>query len=195
MDDEAGLKEKVKYAADFKILKIKLGGENDKQIIETVRNYSDKPLCIDVNQGWKSKEDALEMIEWLHDKNILFVEQPLSKNSYEDQHWLFERSPLPIYADESAQTPGDINSIKHIFHGVNIKLMKCGGISEGIKMISLARENNLKVMLGSMSETGCAINAAAQLSSLVDYCDLDGPLLTKNNPFDNVKYKDGKVVV
>jgi len=194
MGDDEMLRKKVEEAEPFKIIKVKLGGDDDYKIIESIRKYSAKPLCVDVNQGWKSKEFALEMIEWLSDKNVLFVEQPLSKFNIHDQQWLYEKSPLPLYADESVQVPDDIVKVKDSFDGINIKLMKCGGLSEAMKMIELARSYNLKVMIGSMSETGCAINAAAQLSSMADYTDLDGPLLTLNNPFKIVNYVDGKII-
>ncbi len=186
---------KVAEAIDFKILKVKLGGENDKEIINSIREITEKPLCVDVNQGWKRKEDALEMIHWLTEKNVLFIEQPLPKNNLDDALWLHEKSPLPIYADEAVQVPSDVAKIKDAYDGVNMKLMKCGGISEGIKFIAEARKHQLGVLIGSMSESGCAINAASQLSSLADWTDLDGPLLTKNNPFDVVRYGDGRVLL
>ncbi|MDQ3051403.1 MAG: dipeptide epimerase [Bacteroidota bacterium] len=196
MDTPAEIKRKVEEAGDFKLLKVKLGGENDRDIITAIREVTNKPLCVDVNQGWQNnKEMALEMIEWLKDRGVIFVEQPLDKNDVAGQTWLHERSPLPVIADEAVQVPADIRKIKDIYNGVNIKLMKCGGIGEGLKMIRLAREYGLKVLVGSMSESGCAITAAANLASLADWVDLDGPLLTKNNPFDIVKYKDGKVVI
>jgi len=196
MDDADSVKRKVVEAADFKLLKIKLGGSNDREIINAIREISDKPLCVDVNQGWgNDKEMAIKMIDWLKDQGVIFVEQPLEKSDIEGQRWLHERSPLPVIADEAVQVPGDIEIIKDIYDGVNVKLMKCGGIGEGLKMINTARKYNLKVLIGSMSESGCAILAAASLSPLADWVDLDGPLLTKNNPFDIVKYVDGKVEI
>ncbi len=193
MGDKKSLHQKVEEAKDFSILKVKLGGENDKEIISSIREVTNKPLCVDVNQGWKDKQFALDMIHWLHEQNIIFVEQPLPKNNFDDSLWLHEKSPLPLIADEAVQVPEDVVKIKDAFDGVNMKLMKCGGISEGIKLIAEARKHNLKVLIGSMSESGCAIAAAASLSSLADYTDLDGPLLTKNNPFDIVRYVDGSV--
>lgn len=186
---------KIQEAADFNILKVKLGGNHDKDIIAWIRDLTDKHICVDVNQGWKDKEVALEMIQWLHEKNVLFVEQPLPKLNSEDMAWLYEKSPLPIYADEAVQVADDVIKVKDFYDGINIKLMKCGGISGAIKMIAEARKFGLKVLIGSMSETGCGINAAAQLTSLADYADLDGPLLTKNNPFNIVKYENGKVLL
>jgi len=195
MGDKNSLQQKVEEGKDFSILKVKLGGENDKLIISSIREVTNKPLCVDVNQGWKDKRFALDMIHWLKEQNIIFVEQPLPKNNFDDSLWLHQHSPLPLIADEAVQVPSDVVKIKDAFDGVNMKLMKCGGISEGIKLIAEARKYHLKVLIGSMSESGCAISAAAQLSSLADFTDLDGPLLTKNNPFDVVKYADGKVLV
>ncbi len=195
IDEPEVIKEKVGEAEKYKILKIKLNGENDKTIISTIRDITNKPIAIDVNQGWKDKHHALEMIEWLNDKNVLFVEQPLPKDNLEDAAWLFERSPLPLFADESIQRYSDIDNIKNHFHGINIKLMKCTGMHEAYKMITRARELNLQVLLGCMSETSCAVSAAAQLSPLVDYADLDGPLLIKNNLFDGIKFVNGKIIL
>jgi L-alanine-DL-glutamate epimerase-like enolase superfamily enzyme len=195
MDEPEVVKQKIEDGADFKILKVKLNGENDKAIINHIRSITNKPIAIDVNQGWKTKEEALMMIEWLADKNVLFVEQALLKNNLEDARWLFERSPLPLYADESIQRYDDINKVKDCFHGINIKLMKCTGMHEALKMIKRARELNLKVLIGCMSETSCAISAAAQLSPFTDYADLDGALLMKNNLFDGITFTDGKITL
>jgi L-Ala-D/L-Glu epimerase len=172
-----------------------LNGENDKLIINTIRSISDKPIAIDVNQGWKDKYNALEMLNWLSDKNILFVEQALPKDNSDDARWLFERSPLPLFADESIQRYADIDKVKDCFHGINIKLMKCTGMFEAYKMIKRARELNLKILIGCMSETSCAISAAAQLTPLADYADLDGALLIKNDLFDGITFLDGKIVL
>jgi len=187
------IKEKVKQAQVFKTLKVKLNGENDRLIINTIRSVSEQPIAVDVNQGWSKKDEALKMIEWLYTQNVLLIEQPLPKNKPEDSFWLFERSPLPIIADESVQRLVDIEKIKHCFHGINIKLMKCTGINEARKMIARARELNLKILLGCMSESSCAVSAAAQLSPLVDYADLDAPLLIKNDFFEGINFVNGKI--
>ncbi|MCC6691739.1 MAG: dipeptide epimerase [Bacteroidia bacterium] len=186
---------KIEEVVAFPILKIKLGSEDDKKIIRTIRSCTDKPLSVDVNQGWKTKEQALEMIYWLRDNNILFVEQPLLKNDFSGSAWLAERSPLPIIADESMQRLHDLETVKNCFHGINIKLMKCTGLTEAYKIIIAARKNKLKVLLGCMSETSCAISAAAQLSPLADWADLDGPLLIKNDLFEGVKFVNGKITL
>ncbi|MBA3706370.1 MAG: dipeptide epimerase [Bacteroidetes bacterium] len=195
IDEPEIIKQKIKEGENYKILKVKLNGSSDKKIIDTIRNVTNKPIAVDVNQGWKNKYEALEMIKWLQDKNVLFVEQALPKENFDDAHWLFERSPLPLYADESVQRYSDINKVKDCFHGVNIKLMKCTGMYEANKMIHYAHELKLKILMGCMSETSCAVSAAAQLTPLVDYADLDGPLLIKNNLFDGIQFIDGKITL
>lgn len=195
MDEPEIIKQKIIEGDEFKILKVKLNGENDKLIIDTIRSVSNKPIAIDVNQGWKNKEQALEMIHWLSDKNVLLVEQPLPKNNWDDANWLFGKSPLPLYADESIQRYADLVKVKDCFHGINIKLMKCTGMHEAYKMIKRGRELKLKLLIGCMSETSCAISAAAQLSPFTDHADLDGPLLIRNNLFDGITFTGGKITL
>lgn len=195
IDSREMMIQKLAEAEDYKILKVKLNGEQDKLTIETIREYSNKPIAIDVNQGWKSKEEALGMIEWLADKNVLLVEQPLRKELLDDARWLFERSPLPVFADESVQRFNDIDLIKECFHGINIKLMKCTGLHEAFRMIKRARELQLKILIGCMSETSCAISAAAQLTPLADYADLDGCLLMKNDLFQGIQFINGRITL
>lgn len=165
------------YLNDFKILKVKLGGSNDKEMINTIREVTDLPLAIDANQGWTDKHQALDMIHWLKEKGVVLVEQPMSKKKLDDIAWITQNSPLPIFADESLQRLTDMMKLKDAFNGFNIKLMKCTGMREAWKMINFARALDKKVMLGCMTETSCAISAAAQLSPAVDFCDLDGNLL------------------
>ncbi len=195
MDEPEVIRQKILEGTGFKILKVKLNGVDDRKVINTIRKFTDKPIAVDVNQGWKTKEQALEMTEWLRGKNILFVEQAMPKNNYDDARWLFERSPLPLYADESVQRYTDIELVKDCYHGINIKLMKCTGMLEARKMILRARELNLKVLIGCMSETSCAVSAAAQLTPFADHADLDGPLLIKNNLFEGITFNDGKIVL
>ncbi|MHB8337356.1 MAG: dipeptide epimerase [Ignavibacteriaceae bacterium] len=189
------VKEKVKEAEGFKYLKVKLGKENDKEMIKIIRDESDVPIVVDVNQGWKDKNIALDMIYWLKEKNILFVEQPMPKNQIDDMVWLTENSPLPTIADEAVQRIDDVLKAQDVYSGINIKLMKCTGMREAHKMITLARALNMKVMLGCMTETSCGISAAAQLSPLVDWADLDGALLIKNDLFDGTKIINGKISI
>ncbi len=188
--------EKVKETANqFKILKVKLGKDNDKEMIETIRSVSNVPICVDVNQGWKDKYQALDMINWLSERNVVFVEQPMPKENLEDMAWLTQHSPLPTVADEAVQRIHDIKQLYQAYSGINIKLMKCGGLREAHKMMDMARALDMKVMIGCMTETSCAVSAASQLSPLVDWADLDGNLLIKNDVYDGMKIIDGKVTL
>jgi L-alanine-DL-glutamate epimerase-like enolase superfamily enzyme len=184
-------------AAGFKILKIKLGREPavDRALVEAIRRVTSLPLTIDANQGWHEREGALKMIEWLATQHVLFIEQPMPKERWDDVAWLCGRSPLPLIADESVQRLADVAKARGAFHGINIKLMKCTGLREAHRMITLARSLGLKVMLGCMTETSCAISAAAQLSPLCDWADLDGAALIKNDLFDGATIVDGKVTL
>jgi L-Ala-D/L-Glu epimerase len=185
--------QKTKEAAEFKFLKVKLGRDNDKEMIETIRSVTDVPLCVDANQGWTDKHKALDMIHWLKDKGITFVEQPMPKEQMDSMAWLTAHSPLPTIADEAFQRLSDIPKLKDVFTGINIKLMKSTGMREAKKMVDVARALDMKVILGCMTETSCAVSAAAQLSPLVDWADLDGALLISNDIFEGMKVIDGKV--
>jgi L-alanine-DL-glutamate epimerase-like enolase superfamily enzyme len=189
------LERKIESASDYKFLKVKLGSNRDKEIISSIRMYTDKPLFVDVNQGWTDKYHALDMINWLSEKKVLLVEQPLPKGSLKDAGWLMERSPLPIIADEAVQGFSDLEKIKDCFTGINIKLMKSGGIRNAYRMIKLARELNLKVMIGCMTETSCSISAASHLAPLADWIDLDGSELISNDLFHGMKIKDGEIII
>jgi L-alanine-DL-glutamate epimerase-like enolase superfamily enzyme len=189
------VRQKVKEAAEFKLLKVKLGKDNDKEMIETIRSVTDVPLTADANQGWKDKEYAIDMINWLNDKNVLYVEQPMPKEMIDENAWLTQNSPLPVLGDESIQRLTDLIKMKDVYSGVVIKLMKCTGMREANKMLSLARSFNMKVMIGCMTETSCAISAAAQLSPMADWADLDGALLIKNDPYQGMQVIDGKVTL
>ena len=195
MDTPEVVKEKVHEAAIYKILKVKLGRDNDKEMIRTIRSVTDKPICVDVNQGWKDRQMALEMIQWLATQGVVFVEQPMSKHAVDDMAWLTENSPLPIMADEAVQTVKDLISINKVYSGINIKLMKCGGMRNAHKMANMAKAMGMKVMIGCMTETSCAVSAAAQLSPLADWADLDGNLLISNDLYDGMKVIDGKVTL
>jgi L-alanine-DL-glutamate epimerase-like enolase superfamily enzyme len=189
------VKQKVAEAEPYKVLKVKLGLGNDKEMIETIREVSDKPICVDVNQGWKDKKYALEMAQWLKEKNVIFIEQPMPKSQADDIGWLTQNSPLPVIADEAVQTIGDLLSIKGIYSGINIKLMKCGGMNAAHKMAEMARAMGMKVMIGCMTETSCAISAAAQLSPLAHWADLDGNLLISNDVFEGITISDGRITL
>jgi L-alanine-DL-glutamate epimerase-like enolase superfamily enzyme len=195
IDNPDVVRQKVEEASPYKILKVKLGGGNDKEMINTVREMTSVPLCIDVNQGWKDKKEALDMIFWLKEKGIIFIEQPLPEENIDDIAWLTENSPLPVIADEAVQRLNDLTKVKGIYSGVNIKLMKCTGLREAWKMIHYAKASGMVVMLGCMTETSCGVSAASQLSPIIDFADLDGNLLISNDVFDGVKVIEGKITL
>ena len=190
---------KTKEAAGrFAILKVKVGrGEKeDKEMIRAVRSVTDLPIAVDANQGWKDKFEAMGEIYWLKEQGVVMTEQPMPIRQIEDTIWLKSRSPLPLYADESVQNVKDIARLRGAFDGINIKLMKCGGLAEARKMMAVARSYGMKVMLGCMTETSCAVTAAAQLSPGIDFADLDGNLLISNDRFRGVTLsKDGRLIL
>ncbi|MBR3387292.1 MAG: dipeptide epimerase [Bacteroidales bacterium] len=196
IDTPEVVREKTLECADkFNILKVKVGLDTDKEMIETIRSVTDLPLAVDANQGWTDRFKALDMIYWLREHGVVMVEQPLPVGRIDDQAWLNERSPLPLFADESIQRLVDVPGMKGLFSGINIKLMKCTGLREAHKMVDLARGLGMKVMLGCMTETSCGISAAAQLSPAVDFADLDGNLLISNDLFSGVTVVDGKLTL
>jgi L-alanine-DL-glutamate epimerase-like enolase superfamily enzyme len=195
IDTPEVIRQKVAEAEMYKVLKVKLGAGTDREIINTIRLATDKPLCVDANQGWKDRNYAMDMINWLKDKNVLFVEQPMPKNQPDDIAWLTQNSALPVIADEAVQTVDDLLSAKGVYSGINIKLMKCGGMRAAYKMAQVARLLGMKVMIGCMTETSCAVSAAAQLSPLADWADLDGNLLINNDCYEGMKISGGKITL
>lgn len=195
IDSEEVIAEKVLEAHEFPVLKVKVGVENDEAIIKTIRKHTNKPLRADANEGWKSKEIALEKILWLESHGTELIEQPLSAKDTDGLAWLKERVHIPIILDESIRTIHDLQKLQGICDGINIKLMKCGGILSALKMIHTARAMNLKVMLGCMIESSVAIAAASHLSPLVDYADLDGNLLITDDPFTGLRQNLGKILL
>ena len=196
IDTAEVVKQKTQECANqFNILKVKLGRENDKEMIETIRSVTNLPIAVDVNQGWKDRQMALDMILWLKEKGIVMVEQPMPKEQLDDIAWVTEQSPLPIFADESIQRLKDIRNVEGAFTGINIKLMKCTGMREDWKMLNYARARNMKVMIGCMTETSCAVSAAAQLSPAVDFADLDGNLLIANDRFKGMTVEKGRITL
>lgn len=193
IDKPEVVREKVREAGPYKILKVKLGRDTDKEMIQSIRAVTGKPLTADANQGWTDKHQALDVISWCAEQGVVMIEQPMAKDKLDDIAWITERSPIPVIADESVQRLSDIPRIKGAFSGINVKLMKSTGMREAKQMIELARGLGMKVMLGCMTETSCAISAASQLSPLVDWADLDGALLINNDKFDGTKIIDGKV--
>jgi L-Ala-D/L-Glu epimerase len=189
------VRQKTEEASPYKILKVKMGRDNDKEMIQTIRTVTNKPICVDVNQGWTDRQKALDMIFWLKEQGIVFVEQPMPKTSRDDIAWLTEKSPLPIMADEAFQTIDDLLPLKGLYSGINVKLMKCGGLRAAGRIITLAKAMKMKIMIGCMTETSCAVSAAAQLSPLADWADLDGNLLISNDLYEGMKIVDGKVTL
>ena len=191
--DEMKLKVEAASGYGFEVFKIKLDGQNDQEMINNFRRLSHKPFAVDVNQGWKSIDDATEKIKWLKDLGCILVEQPLQKNLFDEMKLLKNGSVLHLYADESCQTLEDLENISEAFTGVNIKLMKCGGISKAFQMIKRARELGLNVLIGCMSESSVGCTAAAHLAPLADYADLDGPYLIANDPFKGMTVEQGRI--
>lgn len=195
IDTAEVVKQKVDEAHPYKVLKVKMGLNNDKELVEIIRSKTTRPICVDANQGWNDREKALEMCEWLAERGCLFVEQPLPKERIDDTAWLRERSPLPIVADEFLQRLPDVAMAAGAYDAINIKLMKSTGMHEAYKMAAMAHGLGMKVVLGCMTETSCAISAAAQLAPLADWADLDGNLLITNDIFDGMKIVDGRVTL
>lgn len=196
MGSKDELRIKVSEAKEFQLLKIKLGGPEDKEMIGFLRSITDKPFLVDANQGWKDVETALSMINHLASLNVLMVEQPMPADTTAEI-WikLKEKSALPIFADESVKRLSDLNGASELFHGINIKLMKSTGLSEAHAMILSCKNQGLQTMIGCMTESSCAILAAAQLAPLADHVDLDGPFLITNNPFHTPRIKNGCIVL
>jgi len=197
IDTEKVVREKTEEASPFKRIKVKLGVDEatDKMLINTVRSVTDKPITIDANQGWRDKYYALEMIHWLKERNVLFIEQPMPKHNLDDMAWVTAKSPLPTIADESCQRLSDVPALRDVFSGINIKLIKCTGLREANRMISMAESLGMKLMIGCTSETSCAVSAAAQLAPKMNYADLDGNLLIANDCFTGMKIIDGKITL
>ncbi|MBN2356744.1 dipeptide epimerase [candidate division KSB1 bacterium] len=189
------VKQKVEEAAPYPLLKIKMGKDNDEEILAAVRSVTDKTLRVDANEGWKEKELALRKVEWLAKNGVDLVEQPMPADMLEETAWVKERASIPILADESVKTSKDIPKLAEAFDGINIKVDKAGGLQESLRMIWMARSLGMKIMLGCMVSSSLSITAAAHLSPLTDFPDLDGNLLLADDPFDGVKVKDGWLIL
>jgi len=189
------MQEKIRGAADFPILKIKLGGENDEAIMHAVREATDRIVRVDANEGWKDRQLALEKIYWLKELEVEFVEQPMPAGRLDEVAWLRAHSPLPLIADEDVRTVKDIPGLVQAYDGINLKIMKAGGLQESLRMIHVARAHDLKIMLGCMIESALGITAAAHLSPLADWADLDGNLLIKNDPYRGATVAQGRLLL
>jgi len=188
-------KQKTREAAEYPILKVKVGLATDEPTIEAVRSVTDKPLRVDANEGWKDKEEAVRKINWLEKQGVQFIEQPLPAEMIEETRWIRSRVHIPVIADEACQRASDIPKLKEAFDGVNIKLDKSGGVLEAFRMIQVAKSLGMKTMLGCMISSSVTVTAAAHLSSLVDFADLDGNLLISNDPFRGVRVEKGKLIL
>lgn len=188
-------RQKTKEADAYPVLKVKVGLDTDEATIEAVRSVTRKPLRVDANEGWKDKDEVVRKINWLEKQGVEFIEQPMPAHMLEDMNYIRKRVHMPIIADEACLHPQDIPKLANYFDGVNIKLDKCGGILEAYRMIQIAKSLGLKTMLGCMISSSAAVTAAAQLSPMVDYADLDGNLLISNDPFQGVTVVKGKLVL
>ncbi len=195
IDTPEVIREKIKGGDNCRIIKVKLGRDSDKELINTVRAVTDKPLFIDANQGWTDRQQSLDMTHWLHEQGVVLIEQPMLKTDPDSNAWLSARSPIPIIGDEAVQRLADVDAAAGIYNGVNIKLMKSAGMHEAKQMIDKAKTLGLKLMIGCMSETSCATLAAAALAPQCGWADLDGPFLTGNNPFVMPAFEGGKWIL
>jgi L-alanine-DL-glutamate epimerase-like enolase superfamily enzyme len=195
IDKPDKIREKVREAAPFPVLKIKVGLGNDEEILEAVRSVTDKPLRLDANEGFKTKEEAVRKINRFEKLGAEFIEQPLPAHMLEETNWVRARVHIPVLGDEALLRPDDLRKAAQYFDGVVVELDKTGGINEALRMILTAKSLGLKVMLGCMISSSVTITAAAHLSPLVDYADLDGNLLIANDPFQGVLVKEGKLVL
>ena len=186
--------ERVREAGDFEVLKIKLGSADDRAMLEAIRDVTDQRLRVDANEGWTLAE-AVANFEWLERLGVEMIEQPLPADRIDEHRELRRRSRLPIFADESLHRAADLPAIATAFDGINVKLMKCGGIGEALRLFAVARAHGLELMLGCMVESSLAITAAAQISPLVDHADLDGALLVADDPFLGAVVERGRIVL
>jgi L-Ala-D/L-Glu epimerase len=188
-------RQKTREAAEYPILKVKVGLSTDEPTIEAVRSVTKKPLRVDANEGWKSKEEAVRKINWLEKQGVEFIEQPLPAEMIEETRWIRARVHIPVIADEACRHASDIPKLRDAFDGVNVKLDKAGGMLEAYRMIEVAKAMGMKTMLGCMVSSSVSVTAAAHLSPLVDYADLDGNLLIANDPFHGVRVDKGKLIL
>jgi L-alanine-DL-glutamate epimerase-like enolase superfamily enzyme len=188
-------KQKTLEAAEYPILKVKVGLSTDEPTIEAVRSVTNKKLRVDANEGWKDKEEAVRKINWLEQHGVEFIEQPMPAEMIEETRWVRSRVHIPIIADEACQRAYDIPKLKDAFDGVNVKLDKSGGMLEARRMIDIAKSLGMRTMIGCMVSSSVTVTAAAHLSPLVDYADLDGNLLISNDPFHGVRVEKGKLIL
>lgn len=188
------IRAKLEEVEPYPILKLKMGLPGDLELLDEIVALAGKRIRVDANEGW-NLPTALRLMDELRQRGVEFVEQPISHHKRDDLRELKRSAPLPIILDESAVSPDDVDQCRELGHGINIKLMKCGGLTPAMAMIKRARKAGLKIMLGCMIESSLAITAAAHLSPMVDYADLDGNLLLSNDPFEGVGVENGRLVL
>lgn len=188
-------RQKTREAEDFPVLKVKVGLKTDEPTIEAVRSVTKKPIRVDANEGWTDKEEAIRKINWLESQGVEYVEQPMPAHMLEETKYVRSKVHLPIFADEACTEIGMIPKLVDAYDGINVKLDKSGGILEACRWIEVARAMKMKVMLGCMVSSSCSVTAAAHLSPLVDYADLDGNLLVANDPWHGVRVEKGRLLL
>ena len=188
-------RQKTREAEDFPVLKVKVGLQSDEETIEAVRSVTKKPLRVDANEGWTDKEEAVRKINWLETQGVELIEQPMPAHMFEEIKYVRSKVHMPVIADEACTEASMIPRLKEAYDGINVKLDKSGGMMEAYRWIKFARAMNMKVMLGCMISSSCSVTAAAHLSPLVDYPDLDGNLLIANDPYEGVKVRKGKLIL
>ncbi|MCC7331896.1 MAG: hypothetical protein IT232_04725 [Flavobacteriales bacterium] len=196
--DTSFLHEKLSISSNFDTLKLKLtGNDDDFDFVQFIRKHTHLPFCVDLNQGYTDKEDAIKLIEKLEKINCLLIEQPLKDKNHDEHFWLKTRTQIPIVADESICTSNDLKQYYEAYSGVNIKLMKCGGLFQAKKMLDFINSNTTDYLklIGCMSESSLGVYMAAQFASFFDMADLDSPYLNKNDPFTGFKILNKKIVL
>ncbi len=188
-------KQKTLEAAEYPVLKVKVGLDTDEATIEAIRSVTKKPIRVDANEGWKDKEVAVRKINWLEKMGVEFVEQPMPAEMVEETRWVRGKVHLPLIADEACQHAADIPKLREAFDGINVKLDKAGGILEAHRWIEMAKGLGMRTMLGCMISSSVSVTAAAHISPLVNYADLDGNLLIANDPYRGVTVEKGKLVL
>ena len=195
IDDPDTTRRKVLEAEAYPVLKVKVGLDSDEATLAAVRSATNKPLRVDANEGWKTKEEAVRKIHWLESQGVELVEQPLPAHMLEETCWVRSQVHVPIIADEACLSLADIPKLAQCYDGINVKLDKAGGIGTAHRMIMLGKALGMKTMLGCMISSSVSVTAAAHLSPLVDYADLDCNLLLADDPFVGVQVQDGRLVL
>ena len=188
-------RQKVREAADFDVLKVKVGLSTDEATIEAVRSVTKKTIRVDANEGWTSKEEAARKINWLESQGVQLIEQPLPAHMTEETRWIRNHVHMPIFADEACHSAADIPRLREAYDGIVVKLDKAGGLLEAYRQLTVARALGMKTMIGCMVSSSCSITAAAHLSPLADFADLDGNLLIGNDPYTGVTVQKGKLIL